>query len=78
MTRRPRLEAALRTKARLCHAYGIRWREYGSLTLGEQRILLELLDAAQAELELEAIEAAPDPPPAAPARPAPPGMERVC
>jgi hypothetical protein len=77
MTRRPRVEAALRTKARLCHAYGIRWHEYGTLTLGEQRILLELLDAAQAELELEA--AAPPPPATpAPARPAPPGMERVC
>lgn len=68
MTGRPHLEVALRTKARLCHAYGIPWHGYGELTRREQRVLLELLEPAQAELE-----------PAAPTSPpAPPGMTRVC
>jgi hypothetical protein len=52
MRGRPRREAALLTKARLCAAYGIRWSEYPSLTLGEQRILLELLERQAAALEL--------------------------
>lgn len=71
MRGRPHRDAALLTKARLCAVYGIRWSEYPTLTLGEQKALLELLDASQAGPEPE-----PAPPPSV--TPAPPGMERVC
>jgi hypothetical protein len=72
MRGRPHREVALRTKARLCHAYGIAWADYGTLTLGEQRILLEELEPAPAPVD----EPATTPPP--PVTTAPPGMERVC
>ena len=75
MRGRPHREVALRTKARLCHAFGIRWHDYGELTRGEQLVLLSMLDkydTAGTELEPAA--------PAAPARPARaerPGYTRV-